>query len=128
MDGKTIGTNRTTVRLCANELPHLAKHAVSAISNVSCSNSHRLSFANIAPGVRLQGSDRCEYCAERERPCVRANAYKFRHVKTVKFNAGENVGSSEQSLEFEPDQPWAQITRTCMISHCGPRVHSLTEA
>lgn len=60
-------------------------------------------------GVKLLDSDKCKYCTERKRPCIRGNAFRFRPVTAVKFNAGEDVGSAEQSLEFKRSQTWVQI-------------------
>ncbi|KAF2683356.1 hypothetical protein K458DRAFT_389969 [Lentithecium fluviatile CBS 122367] len=60
-------------------------------------------------GVKLRDSDKCKYCTERKRPCIRGNAFRFRPVTAVKFNAGEDVGSAEQSLEFRGNQTWVQI-------------------
>ncbi|KAF1971484.1 hypothetical protein BU23DRAFT_183352 [Bimuria novae-zelandiae CBS 107.79] len=59
--------------------------------------------------VKLRDSDQCKYCAERKRPCIRGNAYRFRPVTAVKFNAGEDLGSAEQSLEFGGSQTWVTI-------------------
>ncbi|KAF2113150.1 hypothetical protein BDV96DRAFT_579825 [Lophiotrema nucula] len=62
--------------------------------------------------VRLRDSDKCKYCADRKRPCIRGNAFRFRPVTAVKFNAGEDVGSAEQSLEFQGSQTWVDIPRS----------------
>ncbi|KAF2658339.1 hypothetical protein K491DRAFT_776521 [Lophiostoma macrostomum CBS 122681] len=59
--------------------------------------------------VKLRDSEKCKYCTERKRPCIRGNAFRFRPVTVVKFNAGEDVGSAEQSLEFRGSQTWVQI-------------------
>ncbi|KAF3031861.1 hypothetical protein E8E11_002239, partial [Didymella keratinophila] len=62
--------------------------------------------------VKLRDSDKCKYCTERKRPCIRGNAFRFRPVKAVKFNAGEDIGSAEQSLEFGAGQTWVNIPRS----------------
>ncbi|KAL6706842.1 hypothetical protein ACN47E_004985 [Coniothyrium glycines] len=59
--------------------------------------------------VKLRDSDKCKYCTERKKPCIRGNAFRFRPVKAVKFNAGEDIGSAEQSLEFRLEQTWVSI-------------------
>ncbi|PSN65452.1 hypothetical protein BS50DRAFT_575458 [Corynespora cassiicola Philippines] len=59
--------------------------------------------------VKLRDSEKCKYCTERKRPCIRGNAFRFRPVTAVKFNAGEDVGSAEQSLEFRGSQTWVAI-------------------
>ncbi|KAH7132468.1 hypothetical protein B0J11DRAFT_228002 [Dendryphion nanum] len=59
--------------------------------------------------VKLRDSEKCKYCTERKRQCIRGNAFRFRPVTTVKFNAGEDVGSAEQSLEFRGSQTWVHI-------------------
>ncbi|CAN9363382.1 unnamed protein product [Alternaria alternata] len=46
-------------------------------------------------------------------PCVRGNAFRFRPVTAVKFNAGEDIGSAEQSLEFRVGQQWVDIPSSC---------------
>ncbi|KAJ4300951.1 hypothetical protein N0V90_003040 [Kalmusia sp. IMI 367209] len=63
----------------------------------------------VVNGVKIRDSDKCKYCTERKRPCIRGNAFRFRPVTAVKFNAGEDVGSAEQSLEFGGSQTWVQI-------------------
>ncbi|KAF1360277.1 hypothetical protein EJ07DRAFT_116170, partial [Lizonia empirigonia] len=62
--------------------------------------------------VKLRDTDKCKYCTERKRPCIRGNAFRFRPVKAVKFNAGEDIGSAEQSLEFGAGQTWVEIPRS----------------
>ncbi|KAF2014875.1 hypothetical protein BU24DRAFT_463619 [Aaosphaeria arxii CBS 175.79] len=64
---------------------------------------------SVAAGVKLRDSEKCKYCSERSRTCIRANAFRFRPVTSVKFNAGEEVGSAEQSLEFQRSQTWVDI-------------------
>ncbi|KAL1793189.1 hypothetical protein ACET3X_008171 [Alternaria dauci] len=59
--------------------------------------------------VKLRDSEKCKYCTERKKPCVRGNAFRFRPVTAVKFNAGEDIGSAEQSLEFRVGQQWVDI-------------------
>ncbi|KAF1993776.1 hypothetical protein P154DRAFT_582447 [Amniculicola lignicola CBS 123094] len=59
--------------------------------------------------VKLRDSEKCKYCSERKRPCIRGNAFRFRPVTSVKFNAGEDVGSAEQTLEFGKHQTWVDI-------------------
>ncbi|KAL5391438.1 hypothetical protein DPSP01_001306 [Paraphaeosphaeria sporulosa] len=59
--------------------------------------------------VKLRDSDKCKYCTERKRPCIRGSAFRFRPVTAVKFNAGEDLGSAEQSLEFGGNQTWVSI-------------------
>ncbi|KAJ4314863.1 hypothetical protein N0V94_006241 [Neodidymelliopsis sp. IMI 364377] len=61
--------------------------------------------------VKLRDTDKCKYCTERKRPCIRGNAFRFRPVKAVKFNAGEDIGSAEQSLEFGAGQTWVEIPK-----------------
>jgi hypothetical protein len=63
--------------------------------------------------VKLRDSEKCKYCTERKRPCIRGNAFRFRPVTVVKFNAGEDIGSAEQSLEFRGSQTWVQIPASC---------------
>jgi hypothetical protein len=63
-------------------------------------------------GVKIRESERCKYCTERKKPCLRGNAFRFRPVKSVKFNAGEDIGSAEQSLEFRIGQKWVEIPRS----------------
>ncbi|KAJ8114797.1 hypothetical protein OPT61_g3415 [Boeremia exigua] len=63
-------------------------------------------------GVKLRDTDKCKYCTEKRRPCIRGNAFRFRPVKAVKFNAGEDIGSAEQSLEFGAAQTWVEIPRS----------------
>lgn len=63
----------------------------------------------------MRDSDKCKYCTERKRLCIRGNAFRFRPVKTVKFNAGEDIGSAEQSLEFGAGQTWVEIPRACKL-------------
>ncbi|KAG9196525.1 hypothetical protein G6011_01646 [Alternaria panax] len=60
-------------------------------------------------GVKLRDSEECKYCIERKKPCIRGNAFRFRPVTAVKFNAGEDIGSAEQSLEFRVGQQWVDI-------------------
>ncbi|KAF3005883.1 hypothetical protein E8E13_009301 [Curvularia kusanoi] len=62
--------------------------------------------------VKLRDSDKCKYCTERKKPCIRGNAFRFRPVKAVKFNAGEDIGSAEQSLEFGASQTWVEVPRS----------------
>ncbi|KAI4935417.1 uncharacterized protein J4E92_002706 [Alternaria infectoria] len=59
--------------------------------------------------VKLRDSEKCKYCTERKKPCIRGNAFRFRPVTAVKFNAGEDIGSAEQSLEFQVGQQWVDI-------------------
>ncbi|KAF2793774.1 hypothetical protein K505DRAFT_375122 [Melanomma pulvis-pyrius CBS 109.77] len=59
--------------------------------------------------VKLRDSEKCKYCSERKRPCIRGNAFRFRPVTAVKFNAGEDIGSAEQSLEFRGSETWVNI-------------------
>jgi hypothetical protein len=59
--------------------------------------------------VKLRDSEKCKYCTERKKPCIRGNAFRFRPVTAVKFNAGEDIGSAEQSLEFRVGQQWVDI-------------------
>ncbi|KAF2475054.1 uncharacterized protein BDR25DRAFT_384596 [Lindgomyces ingoldianus] len=59
--------------------------------------------------VKLRDSSKCKHCTERDRPCVKGNAFRFRPVTSVKFNAGEDIGSAEQSLNFQTSQTWVDI-------------------
>lgn len=72
----------------------------------------------------MRDTEKCKYCTERKRPCIRGNAFRFRPVKTVKFNAGEDIGSAEQSLEFGAGQTWVEIPKLCKSNKfpsCNPR-------
>ncbi|KAF2827758.1 hypothetical protein CC86DRAFT_454551 [Ophiobolus disseminans] len=62
--------------------------------------------------VKIRDSEECKYCTARKKPCIRGNAFRFRPVKSVKFNAGEDLGSAEQSLEFRKGQTWVDIPRS----------------
>ncbi|KAH7402073.1 hypothetical protein DE146DRAFT_787802 [Phaeosphaeria sp. MPI-PUGE-AT-0046c] len=62
--------------------------------------------------IKVGDAEKCKYCTERKKPCIRANAFRFRPVKAVKFNAGECIGSAEQSLEFRIGQKWVEIPRS----------------
>lgn len=70
-------------------------------------------------GVKLRNSERCKYCTERKRSCIRGNAFRFRSVKAVKFNAGEDIGSAEQSLEFRSGQTWVDIPSSSVLTLPG---------
>ncbi|KAI8935875.1 hypothetical protein NX059_007390 [Plenodomus lindquistii] len=59
--------------------------------------------------VKVRDSIQCKYCSEKQKQCVRGNAFRFRPVKSVKFNAGEDIGSAEQLLEFCAGQTWVDI-------------------
>ncbi|KAF2702879.1 hypothetical protein K504DRAFT_188000 [Pleomassaria siparia CBS 279.74] len=61
------------------------------------------------PRCEDSGLGQVKYCTERKRPCIRGNAFRFRPVTAVKFNAGEHVGSAEQSLEFRGSETWVDI-------------------
>lgn len=65
--------------------------------------------------MKLLDSEKCKYCTERKRQCIRGNAFRFRPVKAVKFNAGEDIGSAEQSLEFRISQTWVNIPNSCTL-------------
>lgn len=60
-------------------------------------------------GVKLRDTENCKNCTEKKKPCIRGNAFRFRAVTAVKFNAGEDIGSAEQSLEFRGSQTWVRI-------------------
>ncbi|KAF2737838.1 hypothetical protein EJ04DRAFT_487423 [Polyplosphaeria fusca] len=62
--------------------------------------------------VKIRDTEKCKYCIERKRCCIRGNAFRFRPVTSVKFNAGEDVGSAEQSLEFRSSQTWVRVPRS----------------
>ncbi|KAF2854704.1 hypothetical protein T440DRAFT_416190 [Plenodomus tracheiphilus IPT5] len=62
--------------------------------------------------VKVVNSTKCKYCSEKKKQCIRGNAFRFRPVKAVKFNAGEDIGSAEQSLKFCAGQTWVNIPST----------------
>lgn len=64
-------------------------------------------------GVKLRASEKCKYCTDRRSTCIKGSTFRFRPVKSVKFNGGEDVGSAEQSLEFGASQTWVDIPRSC---------------
>lgn len=70
--------------------------------------------SQLLTGVKLRESDKCKYCTERKKPCIRGNAFRFRNVTSVKYNAGEDIGSAEQSLEFRSEQTWVNIPNSRM--------------
>lgn len=76
-------------------------------------NVYTLVVLRHTSGVKLRDSEKCKYCADRSSACIKGSAFRFRSVKAVKFNGGEDVGSAEQSLEFGASQTWVNIPRSC---------------
>lgn len=109
---RMVGHRRGDTRACANFLP-VVRHAVNATSNVRSIRPQSRNYLVAITGVKVGDAEKCKYCTERKKPCIRANAFRFRPVKAVKFNAGEYIGSAEQSLEFRIGQKWVEIPRSC---------------